>query len=145
MIYIVDGYNLILTTRFREMEMEKAREYLVSFSKVYAPHRVIVVFDGREGVHHSLPGAVFTKGESADEYIKRWLRRCQNPRDVVVVTEDREIRGTAGALGARVMSTREFVKGPRRLITKKTQPQPDGKLASEINRELIKEWGIEQD
>ncbi len=144
MIYLVDGYNLILTTRFKEMEMERAREYLVSFCKVFAPDEVIVVFDGREGMSHHLSGAVFTKGESADEYIKRWLRKCPKPQDVVVVTEDREIRGAASQLGARVMSAREFVKGPRRLLSRKKagEGRPTGKEAADINRKLMDEWGI---
>ncbi|MEO0248267.1 MAG: NYN domain-containing protein [candidate division WOR-3 bacterium] len=145
MTYLVDGYNVILTTKFKELGMERAREYLVSFCKVFAPAEVIVVFDGREGFFHHLPGAVFTKGESADEYIRRWLRRCQNPHDVIVVTEDREIRGTAGAMGAKVMSAREFVRGPRRLISKKggKTGRPTGKEAADINRELMDEWEIE--
>jgi len=142
MTYLVDGYNVIMTTRFREMDMERAREYLVSFCRVFAPHEVIVVFDGREGVLHHLPGAVFTKGESADEYIKRWLRKCPKPGEVIVVTEDREIRGVAGELGARVMSARDFVKGPRRLFPKKSDGRPTGKEAAEINRKLMEEWGI---
>ncbi|MGB9590692.1 MAG: NYN domain-containing protein, partial [Candidatus Hydrothermia bacterium] len=142
--YLVDGYNVILTTRFKEMDMERAREYLVSFSRVFAPAEVIVVFDGREGIFQHLPGAVFTKGESADEYIRRWLRKCPNPREVIVVTEDREIRGTAGALGARVMSAREFVRGPRRLTSKKEGGgcRPTSKEAADINRELMDEWEI---
>jgi len=142
MTYLVDGYNVILTTRFREMEMEKAREYLVSFCKVFAPHEVIVVFDGKEGIFHHLPGAVFTKGESADEYIRRWLRKNARPGEVIVVTEDREIRGVAGDLGARVMSAREFVKGPRRLVSKRSGGQPQGKQVKDINRELMDEWEI---
>lgn len=142
MIYLVDGYNLILTTRFKDMDMERAREYLVSFCKVFAPIEVIVVFDGREEVHYGLPGAVFTKGESADDYIRRWLRKSAKPGEVVVVTEDREIRGTAGSLGARVMSPREFVKGPKRLVSRKSGGQPTGKQVAEINRELMEEWEI---
>ncbi len=144
MTYIVDGYNVILTTKFKELGMERAREYLLSFCKVFAPAEVIVVFDGKEGVFHHLPGAVFTRGESADDYIRRWLRKCQNPQDVIVVTEDREIRGTAGAMGARVISAREFVKGPRRLVSKKGEKvgRPAGKEAADINRELMEEWGI---
>lgn len=142
MTYLVDGYNVILTTRFKEMGIERAREYLVSFCKVFAPAEVIVVFDGREGIFHHLAGAIFTKGESADEYIMRWLRKCTKPKDVIVVTEDREIRGVAGDLGAKVMSARDFVKGPRRLLRKRSQAQPEGKLASEINRELMDEWEI---
>jgi len=143
MTYIVDGYNVILTTRFKELGMERAREYLLSFCKVFAPHEVIVVFDGRDGIFHHLQDAVFTKGESADEYIKRWLRKCPKPQEVIVVTEDREIRGVAGSLGARVMSAREFVKGPKRLVSKKSAGRPTGKEAADINRELMEEWGID--
>jgi len=142
--YLVDGYNLILTTRFGEMEMERAREYLVAFGKVYAPDRVIIVFDGKGGGGSPRPGVVFTReGESADDYMKRFIRNCEKPQELTVVTEDREITGFAGNLGAGVMSTREFVKGPRRLRPRRGSPGLSEKKRSEINEELREDWGIE--
>ncbi len=123
-------------------DMKRAREYLLAFVKVYAPERVLVVFDSSRPGGQKSRGVVYTNGRTADEYIKEFVRSSPNPGGIIVVTEDREIRGYVSNLGAKVMSVRKFIQGPGRL----KPPKPStlsGKERSEINQELKKLWGLE--
>jgi predicted RNA-binding protein with PIN domain len=106
-----------------------------------------VVYDGRQGIL-STPGApssvgtIFTQGESADDRIKRMLEKAENPRNIVVVTNDREIQRFARQKNAQVKSVEEF-------LVKCAPPKPKGKeddkiigpfKTAEINEEMKKIW-----
>ncbi len=152
MTYIVDGYNLLFSSSFKEWikktDLHSARSHLIAFVRSYLPAKVIIVFDGREDFPQiEIEGVVFTRGESADEYIKRFVRNHPNPSQVTVVSNDRSIQGFARSMGARVMGINEFLA--RRKRGKKGQkkyPQSGFKVSpremKEITDELKKEWGL---
>ncbi len=152
MTYIVDGYNLLFSSTFKEWirktDLHSARGHLIAFVRSYLPARVIIVFDGREEYPQiEIEGVVFTRGESADEYIKRFVRNHPNPSQVTVVSNDRSIQGFARSMGARVMGVNEFLskrKESRR--NPKRYPQSGFKVSpremKEITEELKKEWGL---
>lgn len=75
---------------------------------------VTIVFDGQMGGddsrHSSGIRIVFTSDESADDWIKRTVEESENPKNMVVVTDDREIRYFVRALGAGLIGTREFLQ-----------------------------------
>ncbi len=75
---------------------------------------VTIVFDGQMGGddsrHASGIRVIFTSHESADEWIKRSVDESENPKNMVVVTDDREIRYFVRALGAGLIGTREFLQ-----------------------------------
>ncbi len=142
--FYIDGYNVIFSTFLREFELEKAREYLIQFSKVYTPDTVIVVFDGREGIPSGISPTNYvryTRGESADDYIKRMVEREKDRSRVFVVTKDKSIIGYVRYLGAHVMSPEEFMGGPKH--RSRSSPFKEGLPESEkrkINEELLKIW-----
>ncbi len=142
--YYVDGYNVIFSTFLRDFELEKARDYLIQFSRVYVPDVVIIVFDGKEGIPSAISPSNFvrfTRGESADDYIKRMVEREKDRSRVFVVTNDKSIIGYVRYLGAHVMSPDVFMGGPKHpqktLNDKDSLPEIEKK---KINEELLKLW-----
>ncbi len=151
MTYIVDGYNLLFSSTFKEWirktDFHSARSHLIAFVRSYLPARVIIVFDGREEFPQiEIEGVVFTRGESADEYIKRFVRNHPNPSQVTVVSNDRSIQGFARSMGARVMGVSEFLAKRKSGREQKRYPQSGFKVSpremKEITEELKKEWGL---
>ncbi len=117
-----------------------------------ARNDVTVVFDGSEdvcgGALHGQTRVLFSKGESADDLIKRLVTEALRPADMVVVTDDRALAQYVGALGAQVWSVDLFVvqaqkkDAPGRVassagVDTKTISYT---LATRINRELSDRW-----
>jgi hypothetical protein len=73
---------------------------------------VTVVFDGQEeffGAHSSSPiQVVFSRGESADDLIKKMAERFASKKSLVIVSNDKDITLYVRALGASVLSVGEF-------------------------------------
>lgn len=139
--------------------LENSRDGLVRFITERRPHgslrnSVTVVFDGSEEVCGlPVPGEVriyFSRGESADELIKRLLDEAANPRETVLVSDDRDLQYYARGCAAEVWSVERFVAQGRKATAPAQRPgasgsQPEGKVISEVfrekvNRELEKRW-----
>ncbi|MBN2407093.1 MAG: NYN domain-containing protein [Elusimicrobia bacterium] len=151
--YIVDGYNVIHTHKdFFPGKIENARNVMLKAVIAAKPqgssrNRITIVFDGQPGIRYPAPKGAdirFTDGREADWKIKKLIDRHPNPRQIVVVTDDRGIIFYARHAGAGVMSTAEFVA---RLFPKKkseTAVEKEKKISSEaaadISRELEKIW-----
>ncbi|TAN60438.1 hypothetical protein EPN16_05385 [bacterium] len=151
--FIIDGYNLIKQApRLDKTNLEDSRKALISLLSIYQPqgskrNRVTVVYDGREGSFSasgssSSVGIIFAQGESADDKIKRMVEKSENPRNVVVVTNDREIRSFVRQRGAQVITVEDFLAKCDRLKPKgKSEDKIIGPLeAAEINEEMKKIW-----
>jgi len=91
-------------------------------------NRLTVVFDGKSEHFGSGSRAdfavVFTSGQSADDEIKRLVAKAERKKQVVVVTDDREIQYYVRALGASVQSVKEFSV---RLTSDKSRAKPSAK------------------
>ncbi|MCK9364501.1 MAG: NYN domain-containing protein [Syntrophales bacterium] len=117
---IVDGYNLIRLSSFRQYErisLEEGRKALIRSLAAYRKnrgHSVTVVFDGwiggspneerdrSEGVE-----IIYSRiGEKADEVIKRLA--AKGSEELTVVTSDREIAIYAAHRGKSVVSSATF-------------------------------------
>lgn len=74
--------------------------------------RVTIVFDGKQehfgGAVSGVISVVFSKGESADDLIKRVIEQAHNQKKWVVVSDDKEIKLYVRALGAGVLSVNAF-------------------------------------
>ena len=146
--FIIDGYNLIFSTPLGKANLEEAREILTMLV-LRIGYPVTVVFDGKEGYTEGLkkPYVVYTKGISADEYIKRWLDSQKDRQGIVVVTKDRAIRSYAKNLGVRLMNPEDFYEILQRRPKRKDLIK--GVLTKEeadsINRELKDLWGLEEE
>lgn len=139
-LYLVDGYNVIFSSDLVHLPMERAREALVEIARTYAPDRVLVVFDGKREVipPEPLKGAIFTKGESADEYIKAFVERRRDRSNLVVVTRDKSLAGYVRHLGARIMDPKAFLAGPSR-PSKPASPPEKPPLSPDQEKQLIEE------
>ncbi len=118
---IIDGYNLIRQSSFRQYErtsLEAGRKALLSSLVAYQKNRghfVTVVFDGWQGgspnEERDCAGEVkiiYSRlGEKADEVIKRLASK--SAEEITVVTSDREIATYASHRGKSVVSAASFV------------------------------------
>ena len=118
--YILDGYNVIhkLPNALKQDKLEGQRDYLVRFIEMYQPqgsanNRVTIVFDGKsEFASLMAPSTlqiVFSKDETADDWIKRFVEDSKVRNNIVVITNDRDIQYMVRALGARFASVDEFL------------------------------------
>ena len=121
---IVDGYNVLhadpdLKQMIRR-DLQEARRILVRRLTEYLGDRrvqVTLVFDGRGGltdVDVEIPGKLqvlySAAGQTADEVIVGILERSDSPRRFIVVTSDMaDIGRTARAMGAGLLSSRDFL------------------------------------
>lgn len=158
--YILDGYNVIRQADFSSsVESGKdARLRLIRFIAEKKPcgsknNRVTVVFDAGPDFRDSLVYSeaakrygieiVFAKSDTADDRIKKFVNNSKNPKTIVVVSDDKDIRFFIRSLGAHPMSVAEFVKkADRRQRTAKVSPKAELSYqeAARINAELIKIW-----
>src|SRR5512138_1212080 len=99
--FIVDGYNVMRRSgAFETGSLETQRQAFLGWIESARPqgsvqNGVTVVFDGQEGGGiFETPGGtrvVFTSGTSADERIKEMVEAAPGPRNIVVVSDDKEI------------------------------------------------------
>ncbi|MFH1062961.1 MAG: NYN domain-containing protein [Candidatus Omnitrophota bacterium] len=154
--YIIDGYNVIKQVSFLTgKKLRSGREGLVKFIELYKPqgskrNEVTLVFDGKSDVCSpqlkSDINVIFSKGESADDKIKKMVERAKNPKCVVVVTDDKEIMFYCRSIGANVSSVKEFINNSK--IAKKNnqdyaqeeKADLDSGIAAQITEDLKKLW-----
>lgn len=149
---IVDGYNVIYSVNSKTQDLELAREELIRHIKMFGNKRVIIVFDGKFGVtsNHD-KNVVFTKGETADDYIKRFVSGSKYPDHITVVTRDKGIIDSVKSVGAKVITPHEFLEGPKEIQRRQERIRSTrlekGVLTphqvKDINSELAKLWNID--
>jgi predicted RNA-binding protein with PIN domain len=118
---IIDGYNLIRqSTTLSDLDQQDimlGRDALIDMLAAYRkikPHRITVVFDGRNGPVHSprhnrqkgISMRFSRSGESADDVIKRMANREREK--ALVVSSDREVAVSAASSGAATISAQAF-------------------------------------
>ena len=118
MRYLVDGYNLAhWLVRDDDLRPEQLRARLLAVLQPRVPRNaseVVIYWDVRNrapGVleRESLPWCTLRFVSSADEAIVDAVYDAENPRDITVVSRDREVSGKSRQLGARVLSPAEFL------------------------------------
>jgi len=151
--YILDGYNIIKQLpEQNKKKLHSSRNALIHFIEAKHPqgsrkNKVTIVFDGKADVWGEDSSAsaeiIFTKNESADDKIKRLVERAKNPKEIVVVSDDREIIFFVKYCGARSMKVREFLS-PSAPKTQKKDLDDEKRIPAEvqfhINEELKKIW-----
>ncbi|MEK7083873.1 MAG: NYN domain-containing protein, partial [Patescibacteria group bacterium] len=107
---MIDGYNLIKRTpAFASKSLKDGRQALIAFIERQRPqgsarNQVTVVFDGKPGMC-GFPvvgevGVVFTEYETADDLIKYRVEEARNKKEIVVVTDDKQLLLYVRGLGA---------------------------------------------
>ncbi|MDI6606152.1 MAG: NYN domain-containing protein [Candidatus Omnitrophota bacterium] len=152
--FVIDGYNIIKHPLLASTSRKAKQEWLALIELINAHkltgspnNRVVVVFDGypdSEFPERGLKGIniIFSRRQSADERIKAIVERSAGARNIVVVSDDKEIKFFAKSLGAKVLAVEEFI-GPK--VKQRRAPQPlkpelSYSQAEGINRELRKLW-----
>lgn len=141
--YILDGYNIISSvSSLAGSKLETSRDNLLKFLQTTRPqgsenNAVTVVFDGQPdmgGLAPTIEGirVTFSSHDSADDEIKRLVDDADNRKNMVVVTDDREIQYYVRALGAKVLSVHEFFEKARPSAVSK-QTKTDKPIASGKN------------
>ena len=161
--FLIDGYNVLQSMpRLAERSLEDGRRGLLRFIQENRPqgsdrNTVTVVFDGREdvcggGVATGDVRVVFSKGEIADDVIRRAVSESSRPQDITLVTDDRDLLCACRACGAGIWSVAQFVaeahkKGERRRtgVTPSRSPKTENKtigkvFEDKVNRELSDIW-----
>lgn len=120
MPYLIDGHNLIAQTPGLRLSDPDDEMRLVSRLLPFCKRKraqVTIYFDrGRSGWEAPLSsGSIkvhfITPPGTADQAIRAHLTRLRGEaRNWVVVSSDREVQAAAKAAGARVVSSREFVR-----------------------------------
>jgi len=153
--YIIDGYNVVNKVSFlKNKGLREARDGLLNFIEINHPqgsstNNITVVFDGREDVFdfetkHNF-GVVFTKGQSADDYIKDFVDKSTHKKSIIVVSEDKEVIFYCRPQGAKILTVGEFMGKPSKAKRRKNSDEGEKRSltpaqAMKINAELTKIW-----
>lgn len=154
--YIIDGYNVTNHPQFRKQLPKQSldsRVALIQLIKIKnlcgSPNNSVwVIFDGfQDSTIHNLDEAnlkvLYSRRESADERIKKIIELSSNPRNVIVVSDDKEIKFFVKAAKAKSISVDEFLCVKKRLEEKKAaliEPEISYSQKHKINEELKKIW-----
>jgi len=148
----LDGYNILKQiSAFRDLPLEDGRKGLLRWIDQARPqgsvnNQVTVVFDGHPDYFGSSSlgeiKVIFSDGCSADDTIKRMVDVDADPKNCVVVSDDKDIYLYARSLGARIMSVAAFTSKSKVIHGRQDS---GGKYISlsrqeKINKELSKVW-----
>ena len=150
--YIIDGWNIIHKIPEVKKSAAPRQEFIWHIRRQNLTgsgnNKVTVVFDGGphydEFLEEKEYSVVFSLEESADEVIKRRISRAVNKKQLVIVTDDREIIYHARAEGAQFVRSKEFLTPKKKRPPARRDYQPkkriSAKLEAEITEELRKKW-----
>jgi len=165
--YIVDGYNAIHRfDGFDAARLSESRRRLCAYLEEVRPHgsarnKVTVVFDGpKKAPYGAGPWAspaegagsarvmggrepwpfdvVYSIGETADDVILKRVRAARQPRNCVVVTDDKGLAFIVKKSGAAVMTVAHFLgAGPKRRVLRVRKGAADKASLNVVTRENI--------
>ncbi len=151
MRWLIDGFNVALSdqklSRLMKIDSEQARHELameILGSKRLSKEDINLVFDGRFAPSSSREGprlvVRFTsRGETADEWIKREIGNSTRRRSLTVVSNDLSILGYAKECGAATMKSGDFLSMVRAvnergngMVIDDEKPESAGKFDEEL-------------
>lgn len=158
--YIIDGYNIINHPLFARShkKTKDCRRALLEFirdNKLCGSlkNQVTVVFDGfpwasDPGIRFTGASVIFSQEDSADSVIKRLAEGSRQPKELCVVSDDKEIRLFIRFTGACGLSVEKFIKRPQKtgefasahLSSSEPKPELNQAQVFKINQELERIW-----
>ncbi|MEI8349962.1 MAG: NYN domain-containing protein [Candidatus Omnitrophota bacterium] len=146
LLYIIDGFNLV----HKVPELKTSDQPHIGLIRYIKTHRltgsvtnkVTIVFDGfprPEVLMDKTYQIIFSLERTADAVIKERIAKIKNKSQVVVVSDDREIRDCVRQEKATSLRTFDFLdrKKEKRSVEEKEISYP---LQHEITEELRKIW-----
>jgi len=159
--YVIDAYNTINHTAFTTLCkkipcLPAGRDPLRALLEFIKNRRfgrnsqskITVVFDGypkvsAQNLAETDIDVVFSREETADARIKRMVEASKSPKNIVVVSDDREIIFFVKSVGCRSMGVEEFINPqvkPQRKKGDLIKPELNYSQISKINQELKALW-----
>lgn len=154
--YVIDGYNLLNHPQVNSLGKkapDPAKTILILIRNRRltgsAKNKIILVFDGfpKSGVlppEETGVEVIFSRKVSADEKIKMLVEERAMRKQIIVVSDDREIKFMVKSLGAQCLGIEEFIAAkeklkppPRKDLLK---PELNFSQVHKINEELKKIW-----
>ncbi|MCK9594800.1 MAG: NYN domain-containing protein [Candidatus Omnitrophica bacterium] len=150
--YVIDGYNLIKHRSFSFADRFKdGRFALIQFLRCEKPcgsskNKITVVFDGYPRGMSSQDSdieIIFSGDESADDRIIRIAGSRRGPRNIVLVSDDRQLTDTVKGCGLSAVGIEEFI-APKKKFARKSddssKSELTGSMVRKINKELEDIW-----
>jgi len=155
--YIIDAYNIINHPQFSPSSKGSGvQASLVEFIRTNRltgsrKNKVIIVFDGYPKSGQDIPEepgilCLFSRMIEADEEIKKLVEESAQPRNIVVVSDDRQVQLASRLLAAQTCGVKEFICGKKnkRMPGPSSEEVDDNKISyskmQKINAELKKRW-----
>jgi predicted RNA-binding protein with PIN domain len=156
--YIIDAYNLINHPAFKPVfksasNIQQSLADFIKFNRLSGSQNnsVVLVFDGYPPSSGDLPvgqelSCVFSRSKEADELIKKIVEDSASPRNIVVVSDDKEVCLISRFLHAQTCGVQEFIgaKKNKSAAIDGQEAAADFKLGfakmQKINAELRKKW-----
>lgn len=119
--YILDGNNIVhkhpvlrkVFTATPDAARTALVEQILPFARRYPSHRFCLVFDGKCTLMASLPHNISIESaeqnQSADDVIKKLIRKEQSPAHCVVVSSDTDVYNAARAHACTALTSEDFL------------------------------------
>ena len=147
LVYLIDAFNVIHQISGFTGSLTPRNDFVNYIQKNNltgsARNKVMVVFDGYPPVSDHPCGQydiVFSCGLTADDVIKKRVGNYKNKSELIVVTDDREIRGYVKSLGAGLLSVADFLNKARKSGPTHSHEDVSDSLKREITEEMRKIW-----
>lgn len=140
MQYLIDGYNLLFALKVPGSDLHSQRHALISLIASYnslVKLDITLVFDSQfqqgestKNRASSIDIIYTSQGETADDFILKWVKGRKNPKEITLVTSDKRLACKARALLAKteeVLLFFSFLKkkaAHSRLLPEKKVPPP---------------------
>jgi predicted RNA-binding protein with PIN domain len=155
LLYVIDGYNIIKHPQFAKQLPKKIQDSRIALSDFIRVNKlcgsrnnkIVIVFDGYQDSMYTNPDTeievIFSRRESADERIKSLVSDSGNVKNMVVVSDDKEIKFFAKSCGALVRGIEEFLNLKEKAKQKQEdsfKPELNYSQIHKINQELRNIW-----
>jgi predicted RNA-binding protein with PIN domain len=148
--YVIDGNNLIhkignLAT-LQKKDPQSSREKLALRLEGYFASKKVKVylyFDGHENlpIRTGKVKVLYSGSRIADEGIRKHIERASNPRNIVLVSSDDEIKRLAHACSAEVIKSEEFAK---LILSKNEEDEEEKRIRGLDDDEFKKLFGVDE-
>jgi predicted RNA-binding protein with PIN domain len=150
--FVIDGYNITNHPQFVRIikgakDQRSALLVFLKSKKIFLKNKVTVIFDGfcdfRFTTENPNISLLYSQDESADDLIRRIVEQAKDPRNIIVVSDDKEVRISSRLNRAKVLKVEEFLAQGKARPSKDTEPRDLGLTSSQaraINEELKRLW-----
>ena len=151
--YVIDGYNLLRHNSFRPPRKNADEKLsLLDFIRKERPcgslkNKITVVFDGHPGssiIRDADIEIVFSREQTADDKIKKIIHKRADVKNIVVVSDDREVKDFVKLEGAKASGIEEFIQPKKKYRSSQEieslKPELTYSLMHKINQELRQLW-----